>query len=225
MREELAAYGADPTWFGLGDRDIATHLVRTRMLRAGYPLSAGHRGAVPPLAPGRARCCPPPTTASRPTSSSTTRRPAEGAQGHPLPGVVDPAQGRAARARVRLGRRRRGHRAAGRAGRDRRRRRRAARPVQPGGEHRHDRSTSRACAQALAATPAPVVGLSPIVGGRPLRGMADACLDAIGVETTAEAVGPALRRARPTAACSTAGWCTPATPPTCPASRCARCRC
>ena len=40
VREELAAYGADPTWFGLGDRDIATHLVRTRMLRAGYPLSA-----------------------------------------------------------------------------------------------------------------------------------------------------------------------------------------
>src|SRR5699024_10328325 len=37
--EELAAYGADPTWFGLGDRDTATHLIRSRMLRAGYPLS------------------------------------------------------------------------------------------------------------------------------------------------------------------------------------------
>jgi LPPG:FO 2-phospho-L-lactate transferase len=36
---ELARYGADPDWFGLGDRDLATHLVRTRMLRAGYPLS------------------------------------------------------------------------------------------------------------------------------------------------------------------------------------------
>jgi LPPG:FO 2-phospho-L-lactate transferase len=34
-----------------------------------------------------------------------------------------------------------------------------------------------------------VVGLSPIVGGKPVRGMADACLTAIGVETTAEAVG------------------------------------
>ncbi|MGD9530699.1 MAG: 2-phospho-L-lactate transferase CofD family protein, partial [Pseudonocardia sp.] len=41
---------------------------------------------------------------------------------------------------------------------------------------------------ALRATPARVVGLSPIVGGRPLRGMADACLAAIGVATTAEAV-------------------------------------
>ena len=39
-KEELAAYGAEPTWFGLGDRDLATHLVRTRMLDAGYPLSA-----------------------------------------------------------------------------------------------------------------------------------------------------------------------------------------
>jgi LPPG:FO 2-phospho-L-lactate transferase len=40
VKEELAAYGAEPAWFGLGDRDIATHLVRTRMLDAGYPLSA-----------------------------------------------------------------------------------------------------------------------------------------------------------------------------------------
>jgi len=40
VKEELAAYGAEPTWFGLGDKDIATHLIRSRMLRAGYPLSA-----------------------------------------------------------------------------------------------------------------------------------------------------------------------------------------
>ncbi|WP_448627022.1 2-phospho-L-lactate transferase [Geodermatophilus sp. URMC 64] len=39
VKEELAAYGAEPTWFGLGDRDLATHLIRTRMLDAGYPLS------------------------------------------------------------------------------------------------------------------------------------------------------------------------------------------
>lgn len=39
-KEELASYGVEPTWFGLGDRDIATHLVRTQMLDAGYPLSA-----------------------------------------------------------------------------------------------------------------------------------------------------------------------------------------
>jgi LPPG:FO 2-phospho-L-lactate transferase len=39
-KEELAAYGVEPDWFGLGDRDLATHLVRTQMLGAGYPLSA-----------------------------------------------------------------------------------------------------------------------------------------------------------------------------------------
>ena len=39
VKEELAAYGAEAPWFGLGDRDIATHLMRTRMLDAGYPLS------------------------------------------------------------------------------------------------------------------------------------------------------------------------------------------
>ena len=39
-KEELAAYGVEPTWFGLGDRDLATHLVRTQMLDAGYALSA-----------------------------------------------------------------------------------------------------------------------------------------------------------------------------------------
>ena len=38
-KDELAAYGVEPTWFGLGDRDLATHLVRTQMLEAGYLLS------------------------------------------------------------------------------------------------------------------------------------------------------------------------------------------
>ncbi len=42
--------------------------------------------------------------------------------------------------------------------------------------------------EALLTTPAPVVGVSPIVGGAPVRGMADACLAAIGVETSARAV-------------------------------------
>ena len=61
VKTELAAYDVEPTWFGLGDRDIATHLVRTQMLDAGYPLSAGHRGAVPALAVpvfgARSGCC------------------------------------------------------------------------------------------------------------------------------------------------------------------------
>jgi LPPG:FO 2-phospho-L-lactate transferase len=34
-----------------------------------------------------------------------------------------------------------------------------------------------------------VVGLSPVIGGAPVRGMADACLAAIGVQTSAVGVG------------------------------------
>src|SRR6478752_8921666 len=37
--KELGAYGVEPLWFSLGDRDIATHLVRTQLMNAGYPLS------------------------------------------------------------------------------------------------------------------------------------------------------------------------------------------
>ena len=40
VKDELAAYGVEPSWFGLGDLDLATHLVRTQMLDAGYRLSA-----------------------------------------------------------------------------------------------------------------------------------------------------------------------------------------
>ena len=37
--EELRAYGVEPTWFGLGDRDLGTHLARTELLASGLPLS------------------------------------------------------------------------------------------------------------------------------------------------------------------------------------------
>jgi LPPG:FO 2-phospho-L-lactate transferase len=43
-------------------------------------------------------------------------------------------------------------------------------------------------ADAVRATSAPVVGVSPIISGAVVRGMADACLTAIGVETSADAV-------------------------------------
>ena len=39
VMSELTAYAAEPTWFSLGDRDLGTHLVRTQLLNAGYPLS------------------------------------------------------------------------------------------------------------------------------------------------------------------------------------------
>jgi LPPG:FO 2-phospho-L-lactate transferase len=41
---------------------------------------------------------------------------------------------------------------------------------------------------ALRETVAPVVGVSPIISGAPVRGMADACLQANGLETSAAAV-------------------------------------
>jgi LPPG:FO 2-phospho-L-lactate transferase len=40
VSSELRHYGIEPSWFNLGDRDLATHIVRTHMLDAGYPLSA-----------------------------------------------------------------------------------------------------------------------------------------------------------------------------------------
>lgn len=39
VKQELAAYGVEASWFGLGDLDLATHLARTELLAAGIPLS------------------------------------------------------------------------------------------------------------------------------------------------------------------------------------------
>ena len=36
--EEMEAYGM-PAWFRLGDRDLATHIARTELLRSGLPLT------------------------------------------------------------------------------------------------------------------------------------------------------------------------------------------
>lgn len=39
VKNELSAYGLDATWFGLGDRDLATHVLRSMRLRDGRTLS------------------------------------------------------------------------------------------------------------------------------------------------------------------------------------------
>lgn len=39
VQTELAAYGVEPQWFGLGDRDIATHIARSQLLAQGVTLS------------------------------------------------------------------------------------------------------------------------------------------------------------------------------------------
>ena len=49
-KAELEAYGVPTAWFGLGDRDLATHLVRRADDRRRLPAERRHRRAVRPLA-------------------------------------------------------------------------------------------------------------------------------------------------------------------------------
>ncbi|HMA47476.1 MAG TPA: 2-phospho-L-lactate transferase [Frankiaceae bacterium] len=184
VREELSAYGVGPAWFGLGDRDVATHLVRTQMLAAGYRLSqvtaalcrrwrTGVR--LLPMSDDRVE-----THVVVPDGQG--RRavhfqewwlrlragvPAEaivpvGAEdAAPAPGVLDAL---AAADVVLLP---------------------PSNPVVSIGTI----LAVPGVREAVAAAVGPVVGVSPIVGGAPVRGMADACLRAIGVDTDAAAVG------------------------------------
>ncbi|MEV0678249.1 2-phospho-L-lactate transferase [Actinosynnema sp. NPDC050436] len=184
VKEELAAYGAEPSWFGLGDRDIATHLVRTRMLRAGYPLSAVVEALCDRWQPG-VRLLPMSDDrvethvvvdegdetraihfqewwvkhrAALPARSFASVGADTATAG---PGVLDAVLEADA---VLIA---------------------PSNPVVSVGTI----LAVPGVKDALRKTEAGVVGLSPIVGGKPLRGMADACLTAIGVETSAEAVG------------------------------------
>ena len=43
IKDELAAYGAGPSWFTLGDLDFATHILRSQLLAEGRPLSEATR--------------------------------------------------------------------------------------------------------------------------------------------------------------------------------------
>ncbi len=192
VKEELAAYG------------VRADLVRSRRprhrdaprahpdARRGLPALRGHRRAVRALGAGGHAAADERRPARDPRGRR--RRRARHAARDPLPGVVDPAPGGAARARVRARRRRRREARARCARGDR------ATPTSCCCPRRTPWSRSaRSCRSpgvrdALAATAAPVVGVSPIVGGAPVRGMADACLAAIGVETSAVAVAAALRR-------------------------------
>jgi len=175
---ELTAYGAGPGWFGLGDRDFATHIARTTMLRDGAPLSAVTRALCERWQPGVTLL---PMTDDRVETHVTTteggilhfqewwvRLHAEvpateitftGAEAAtPAPGVLAAI---AAADRVLLP---------------------PSNPVVSIGAI----LAVPGIAQAIRAKT--VVGVSPIIGGAPVRGMADACLTAIGVETTASAV-------------------------------------
>ncbi|MFD7100669.1 2-phospho-L-lactate transferase [Streptomyces xanthophaeus] len=185
VKEELAAYGVGPTWFGLGDRDFATHIVRTQMLGAGYPLSAVTEALCDRWQPGVRLL---PMTDDRVethvaiTDADTGERrvvhfqeywvrlrasvdaeavvPVGAEQAKPGPGVLEAL----AAADVILFP--------------------PSNPVVSVGTI----LAVPGIRDAVAAAPAPVIGLSPIVGGAPVRGMADKVLAAVGVESTASAV-------------------------------------
>jgi LPPG:FO 2-phospho-L-lactate transferase len=192
VKEELAAYGLEPSWFGLGDRDIATHLVRTQMLNAGYPLSAITEALCERWQPGVRLL---PMTDERAETHVVVDDPDGGVEdsgaparraihfqewwvryraalpahsivlvgadeAKPGPGVVEAIES-------------------------------ADVVVLPPSNPVVSVGTILrvpGIREALQRTSAPVVGVAPIVGGRPVRGMADACLAAIGVETDAAAV-------------------------------------
>jgi LPPG:FO 2-phospho-L-lactate transferase len=184
MKAELDAYGAQPDWFQLGDLDFATHLVRTRMLDAGYSLSQVTDALCERWQPGVHLV---PMTDDRCETHVIVEldgsrkaihfqewwirhRAALPALGfvqigvddaEPAPGVLEAIT---AADVVLIA---------------------PSNPVVSIG-------TILGVAgirEAVVDGPAPVVGLSPIIGGAPLRGMADACLPAIGVEVSAEGVG------------------------------------
>lgn len=177
---ELAAYGAGPDWFSLGDRDIATHIARTKLLSEGQPLSAVTRRLCERWQPGVTLL---PMTDDR-------------VQTHVVLGGTDGRTVHFQEWWVRL------HAAvpaaeivaAGAAG---------ARPA-PGVLAAIETadfvllppSNPVVSVGIILAVPGigaavsakTVVGVSPIIGGAPVRGMADACLTAIGVQTSAAAV-------------------------------------
>lgn len=182
---ELKAYDAGPTWFSLGDKDIATHLVRTQMLDAGYRLTEVTEALCARWEPGvrllpmsdqrvetHALCTPP--EADRPVALHfqewwvryRAKIPTTGfvqvglQQADASPEVIE-AIGSADVVLVA--------------------------PSNPVVSIGTILGLPRLRA-ALRETTAPVIGTSGIVGGAPLRGMADICLQVIGVEPNALAV-------------------------------------
>ncbi|MFE6029522.1 2-phospho-L-lactate transferase [Streptomyces niveus] len=187
VKAELAAYGVGPEWFGLGDRDFATHIVRTQMLGAGYPLSAVTEALCARWKPG-VRLLPMSddrvethVAVDVPGSPTGERKavhfqeywvkmrasveahavvPVGADQAKPAPGVLEAI----AQADVILFP--------------------PSNPVVSIGTI----LAVPGIREGIADAGVPVVGLSPIVGDAPVRGMADKVLAAIGVESTATAV-------------------------------------
>lgn len=180
---ELGEYGFEPLWFTLGDRDMSTHLIRTQLLSAGYPLDQVTAALCKRWEPGVTLL---PMTNDRVETHV----------------VVDTGEGPAA---IHFQQWWVQHRAALPAHRftfvgiD------AASPapgvldaiwqadviVLPPSNPVVSIGPILAVPgirEAVLDTPAPVVGVSGIVGGRPVKGMADVCLAAIGVAADSASV-------------------------------------
>ena len=184
IQGELAKYGAEPTWFNLGDLDISTHLVRTRMLDAGYPLSDVVAALCDRWQPGVRLL---PMTDERCETHVVVELDATRRAIHFQEWWIKHRAGLPAQAFVQVGRD-------------------EAKPAPGVLDAIADADIVLVAPsnpvvsigtilgvpgirEAVVATKAPVVGLSPIIGGGPVRGMADSCLPAIGVEVSAEGVG------------------------------------
>jgi LPPG:FO 2-phospho-L-lactate transferase len=183
IKDELTAYGAEPTWFGLGDLDVATHLVRTQMLDAGYPLSDVTAALCQRWQP-RIRLLP--MTDQRCETHVVVELGGVRKAIHFQEWWIKHRAAVPARAFVQVG----------------------ADDAQPAPGVFEAITTADAILiapsnpvvsigtilgvpgirAAITSAPAKVAGLSPIVAGRPVRGMADACLPAIGVEVSAQGV-------------------------------------
>ncbi|WP_329457564.1 2-phospho-L-lactate transferase [Streptomyces sp. NBC_01497] len=183
VKSELAAYGVGPEWFGLGDRDFATHIVRTQMLGAGYSLSAVTEALCARWQPG-VRLLPMSDdrvethvavdvdgerkavhfqeywVKMHASVDAQAVVPVGADQAKPAPGVLEAI----AACDVVLFP--------------------PSNPVVSIGTI----LAVPGIREAIADAGVPVVGLSPIVGDAPVRGMADKVLAAIGVESTASAV-------------------------------------
>jgi LPPG:FO 2-phospho-L-lactate transferase len=186
---ELTAYEADPDWFGLGDKDLATHILRTDMLARGGTLSEATARLCARWQPG-VRLLP---MSDDPVRTHVTVN---------VDGHDQVLHFQEWWVRLRAAVPARSIEAVGVA---------TAQPAPGVLEAITDAdfvlfppSNPVVSIGPILAVPGigdavrakTVVGVSPIIGGAPVRGMADACLAAIGVETSAVAVaahyGPGL---------------------------------
>jgi LPPG:FO 2-phospho-L-lactate transferase len=183
VKDELAAYGAQPQWFGLGDRDLATHVVRTQMLGQGYPLSAVTEALCVRWEPGVTVL---PMSDDRVETHVTIGTGEDRRAVHFQEWWVRLHATEPAFAITPIGIE-------------------DAKPAPGVLEAIHDADVVLlppsnpivsigtivavpGVKDALVSAAGPVVGVSPIIGGAPVRGMADACLTALGLPTTAGVV-------------------------------------